>query len=548
MHDDKPVRLPRFLFLGCLFLLPLVVIIALSLDVSTLAGESAAFPAIDLWYGPNQQFGQLGNAQQWVNILGNVSDPDGIASLSYTLNGGSAHSLSVGPDDRRLALDGDFNVEIDRADLNIGSNKVTITAVDDLGNANSQIVSVQYAENAWPLPYAIDWSSVNNIQDVVQFVDGKWRLEPGGVRISEVDYDRILAIGDLSWTDYEATIPVTIHAIDESAYGTVSTSPGIGVILRWQGHTDDPVTCSQPHCGWLPQGSSNWYEWSQFGSDNLTIFAEPPGSYATPTSKLFEIGHTYWFKTRAETNPSGTLYSLKVWEDGVETEPVDWTLQRQADVGNLANGSLLLVAHHVDATIGNINVRPLLGPGPPDGTIDLPADVQIITAEEWVEFAGTGYDPDNDLPLSYLWQFGAGSGVPDSTIEDPGQVQFNVPGTYTVTFTVTNASGLSDPSPATIGIHVTEPITQQHFTLTTLTTGNGVVTIDPNLPQYSSGELVTLTATAAPDWQFFAWSGDLISIDNPYTFSIDGNTTITATFSMATYKLYFPLVSNIDIQ
>ena len=198
MPDTNPVRLPRFLLLCCLLLLPLVIIIALSLNVSTVIGEVSASPTIDVWYGTNQQFGQLGNAQQWVNILGNVSDPDGIASLTYTLNGGSVQPLSVGPDDRRLALPGDFNVEIDRADLNIGSNEVQITAVDNLGNANSQTVSVDYAENVWPLPYTIDWSSVNNIQDVAQIVDGKWTLEPGGVRISEVDYDRVLAIGDVS--------------------------------------------------------------------------------------------------------------------------------------------------------------------------------------------------------------------------------------------------------------------------------------------------------------------------------------------------------------
>ena len=71
-----------------------------------------------------------------------------------------------------------------------------------------------------------------------------------------------------------------------------------------------------------------------------------------------------------------------------------------------------------------------------------------IDVGDWVDFGGTGSDPDGDLPLSFLWQFGAGSGIPDSTEEDPELVQFNNPGTYTVTFTVTDALGLDDPTPA----------------------------------------------------------------------------------------------------
>jgi hypothetical protein len=86
---------------------------------------------------------------------------------------------------------------------------------------------------------------------------------------------------------------------------------------------------------------------------------------------------------------------------------------------------------------------------PPNGMIDSPSGNVTIDVGEWMEFFGTGSDPDGDLPLSFLWQFGTGSGIPDSTLEDPGSVQFNNPGTFTVTFTVTDYLGLSDPTPAT---------------------------------------------------------------------------------------------------
>jgi len=52
------------------------------------------------------------------------------------------------------------------------------------------------------------------------------------------------------------------------------------------------------------------------------------------------------------------------------------------------------------------------------------------------DFTGAGSDPDNDLPLTYLWDFGGGA--INSTEEYPGDVVFSTAGTYTVTFTVTD--------------------------------------------------------------------------------------------------------------
>ena len=64
-------------------------------------------------------------------------------------------------------------------------------------------------------------------------------------------------------------------------------------------------------------------------------------------------------------------------------------------------------------------------------------------------FAGSGSDPDGNLPLQFLWQFGAGSGVPDYSVKDPGLVQFPNSGVFTVGLTVSDAKGYADPTPAT---------------------------------------------------------------------------------------------------
>lgn len=67
-----------------------------------------------------------------------------------------------------------------------------------------------------------------------------------------------------------------------------------------------------------------------------------------------------------------------------------------------------------------------------------------------------------------------------------------------------------------------------YYTLTTSVTGQG--TVSPDSGSYASGELVTLTATAASGWQFSSWSGDITGTSNPISLTMDGNKSVTATF------------------
>jgi len=85
----------------------------------------------------------------------------------------------------------------------------------------------------------------------------------------------------------------------------------------------------------------------------------------------------------------------------------------------------------------------------PNGVIDTPSSNVTINAGGSVSFSGTGNDPDGNLPLSFRWSFGAGSGIADATVEDPGAKTFTNVGVYTVTFTVTDALGMADPYPDT---------------------------------------------------------------------------------------------------
>ena len=69
-------------------------------------------PQINLWYGNNQTFAPNGVPQQWVNILGNVSSPVGIGTLTYSINRAPEVDLSWGETADRLVEPGDFKHKV----------------------------------------------------------------------------------------------------------------------------------------------------------------------------------------------------------------------------------------------------------------------------------------------------------------------------------------------------------------------------------------------------------------------------------------------------
>ena len=85
---------------------------------------------------------------------------------------------------------------------------------------------------------------------------------------------------------------------------------------------------------------------------------------------------------------------------------------------------------------------------------------------------------------------------------------------------------------------------QNEYTLSISTVGNGVVTVNPDKPTYTIGEIVTLTAVADPGWTFASWSGDLSGSVNPDQVTIAGNTSVTATFTQGQYTLTINTVGN----
>ena len=140
----------------------------------------------------------------------------------------------------------------------------------------------------------------------------------------------------------------------------------------------------------------------------------------------------------------------------ISSVPADQRTQQFFTVTYTANHPVAIAITPVDnATNDGFYVVPSFAPAvknsnsngnsPPNGTIVAPAGNQRINEGGAVNFEGLATDADGD-DLTYLWNFGDGI---SATALVPGNHTYSDSGTYTVTFTVTDSNGASDPTPDT---------------------------------------------------------------------------------------------------
>lgn len=313
--------------------------------------NTAEIPVIEVFYGPHQTFGALGEPQEWVNITGNAYSPAGYPTMTYQLDGGAIKPLGLGPDNARLHAVGDFNVEVAYDDLEAGEHEVVLTVTDPDGRSSSRTVTFDVEKgNTWPESYDIDWSEAANIHEVAQPVDGLWELDAGGVRPVRLGYDRTIAIGDTSWTDYEVTFSIEVFdRID-------NTEQLIGVGLRWPGHSGAPRN-DRPRVAYWPSGAFAWYRWT--GATEQFQFVGNNDDPVSAVDRSLSYDTRYNIRARVETlEGGGSVYNARLWEDGTE-EPEAWDVTVEGGVSDPRQGAILLVVHYTDAVFGDLSVRPL---------------------------------------------------------------------------------------------------------------------------------------------------------------------------------------------
>ncbi len=307
---------------------------------------------VEAWHGDTVQVGgpdSFGVPQTFANIVGRIWAPEGLASATYRINDQAEQDLSTGPNNNRLALSGDYNVEVPVSSLAPypSENHVRIVATDELGATHERDVSIEYR----PLAQAtipsltLDFSALADMDQLKArgaIVDGLWTMESSGLRVMQMGYDRLIAVGDSKWSPgYEVLAEVTLH--DYRAYG------GLGLAIGWQGHAGT----NSPRTDW-PLEALGWIRFRPDGAE-LQIMTFQKNEIVTKPVGV-GTGVTYSYRVRSERLGGGTArFTVKVWPTGTsESSATSLTY----DLAERA-GSVLLVAHHADVTWKKLEVKPV---------------------------------------------------------------------------------------------------------------------------------------------------------------------------------------------
>jgi outer membrane protein assembly factor BamB len=145
-------------------------------------------------------------------------------------------------------------------------------------------------------------------------------------------------------------------------------------------------------------------------------------------------------------------------------------------------------------------------------------------------YTGNGHvDFNATQPYSY------GQTVSLTPVADPGWSFYGWSG---------DAQGSSNPLilTMTVNMTITAVFTQNTYTLTMITVGNGQV-LPGNATTYTYSDNVDLKAIATAGWSFNGWTGDATGTSNT-TITMIANKTVTATFTENTYTLTMLTVGN----
>ncbi len=140
---------------------------------------------------------------------------------------------------------------------------------------------------------------------------------------------------------------------------------------------------------------------------------------------------------------------------------------------------------------------------------------------------------------------------PNQTVYQSGQVvtlTADPDDGYVFTGWSGDASGTANPIQITMDSNKSvttffELVEPDTYTLETPTSGGGIILRNPDQTVYQSGQVVTLTADPDDGYVFTGWSGDASGTANPIQITMNGNKSVTASFTPVapnTYTLNTP--------
>jgi len=196
------------------------------------------------------------------------------------------------------------------------------------------------------------------------------------------------------------------------------------------------------------------------------------------------------------TSPSGTTTI------SVENAPTDCT-NTESYARAVTIGTELKSEDDIPPEVEYFS-NPIPGSGEPNAIILNPPQDITIDAGQIVNFEGTAVGTGTQPPFSYYWDFGGAA--PNSGIQNPGFVSFEVPGVYFVKLYASDYSGTPDPTPAVRTITVNYGNSPIGLTpvpeILSPTSFNGVVSVNVGDTLYFSG---TATDSIGSSGFTFEW-------------------------------------------
>lgn len=334
-----------------------------------------------------------------------------------------------------------------------------------------------------------------------------------------------------------AANPASFSATGQAIYDSLKDNPNLFLMLcghvsgegqradTYDGHTvysilSDYQDRSHGGDGWMramkfmPSSNQIYVQTyspslSQFETDASSQFTVPYSM--STTSDFVELGSV------AVSSGSHASITWPALSPGTEYE---WYVT-VSDGGSAVTGSTW---NFTTIEGSSTSLSSSANPSLPGHDVTFTATVTPSTATGTVQFAVDGSDFGGPVTLS------GGVALSNST-------SALVEGSHLVIATYSgDADHLGGVSPILTQIVSSTPV---QYTLTTNTVGSGSVALNPPGGAYDAGTVVTLTATGSTGWAFAGWSGDLSGSVNPTTITMNGNKTVTATFTDQTLVGYW---------
>lgn len=331
----------------------------------------SSVPVIEIYGGRDRQFGFTGDPQPTVSITGVVRSPTGNFSVFWKLDDGEFEELQPDPASTRIISKGEFSIELEKemisselegTEMVIEAREAPTTLEVELDDGTVQTEIVPGATNSITLKLSlllpvdqgpdrtVTWGG-DDLDLHAQIANGGWHLVPGGVAPLEPGPQRILLIGDQSWSNYEVELSFVPGDL-APADAPEPVLPWAGVYLGWRGF--DPVSVASNDVLRTAGGAG----FGQ-GDGGVTVVGIRDETEFIANSGPIELtpGVRYRMRAQAKTVREGTEVRMRMWIDG-EPEPDHWTVET-INTGAPNGGSLALVAHRWDIVFGTVTITPL---------------------------------------------------------------------------------------------------------------------------------------------------------------------------------------------